>query len=329
MAEPLEPFRPDAQATATPCDGHDHGPDHAHVHAHHHHHHHHRAASQKALLWVLGLSLAYLLVELVGAYLTNSLALLADAGHMFTDVAALAMSFGAMWIASRPPTPKRSFGYYRLEILAALLNGSLLFVVAGGILFEMVHRLAHPPEVVALPMMIVATGGLVINLLGARILSRSAHESLNVRGAMAHVIGDALGSLGAIVAGALMWRFQWYVADPLISGLVGVLVLKSAWGLVTDAVDILLQTTPMHIDPAEVVHTIEATPGVLASHDLHIWTVTSGMVSLTCHVVVRDVSAHMTVLASLKEELHDRFGIEHATLQVEAADYMACQKLHW
>lgn len=327
MAEPLDPFRPDAQATATPCDGHDHGPDHAHVHAHHHHHH--RAASQKALLWVLGLSLAYLLVELVGAYLTNSLALLADAGHMFTDVAALAMSFGAMWIASRPPTPKRSFGYYRLEILAALLNGSLLFVVAGGILFEMVHRLAHPPEVVALPMMIVATGGLVINLVGAWILNRSAHESLNVKGALAHVIGDALGSLGAIVAGALMWRFQWYVADPLISGLVGVLVLKSAWGLVTDAVDILLQTTPMHIDPAEVVHTIEATPGVLASHDLHIWTVTSGMVSLTCHVVVRDVSAHMTVLASLKEELHDRFGIEHATLQVEAADYMACQRLHW
>lgn len=324
MAEPQGPSRPDAQQTA--CEGHDHAHDHAHGH---HHHHHHRAASQQALLIVLGLSLTYLIVELVGAFLTNSLALLADAGHMFTDVAALAMSFGAMWIASRPPTLKRSFGYYRLEILAALLNGSLLFVVAGGILFEMVQRLARPPEVVALPMMLVATGGLVINLLGAWILSRSAHESLNVKGAMAHVIGDALGSLGAIVAGALMWRFQWYVADPLISGLVGLLVLKSAWGLVTDSVDILLQTTPMHIDPAEVVHTIEGTPGVLASHDLHIWTVTSGMVSLTCHVVVNDVSEHMAVLASLKEELHDRFGIEHATLQVEAADYMACQKLHW
>jgi len=278
---------------------------------------------------VLALSVAYLFVELVGGYLTNSLALLADAGHMFTDVAALALSFGAMWIANRPPTLKRSFGYYRLEILAALMNGALLIVVAGGILYEMGHRLVQPPEVVAVPMMVVATGGLLVNLLGAWTLSRSAHENLNVKGALSHVIGDALGSLGAIIAGALMWRFQWFVADPVISGLVGLLVLKSAWGLVTDSVDILLQTTPMHIDPAEVVHTIEAMPGVIASHDLHIWTVTSGMVSLTCHIVVNEVGDSMTVLARLKEQLHERFGIEHATLQVEAADYHACRKLHW
>lgn len=305
------------------CEG--HGPAYGHAHGHHHH----REASQKALLTVLGLSFIYLIVEVVGGYMTNSLALLADAGHMFTDVAALALSFGAMWIASRPPTLKRSFGYYRLEILAALMNGALLIVVAGGILVEMMHRLAQPPQVVALPMMAVATGGLAVNLAGAWILSRSAHESLNVKGALAHVIGDALGSLGAILAGFLMWRFRWFVADPLISGLVGILVLKSAWGLVTDAVDILLQSTPMHIDPAEVVHTIEAIPGVVASHDLHIWTVTSGMVSLTCHVVVDEVAASMDVLARLKGELHDRFGIEHATLQVEAADYHACQRLHW
>lgn len=278
---------------------------------------------------VLALSVAYLIVELVGGYLTNSLALLADAGHMFTDVAALALSFGAMWIANRPPTLKRSFGYYRLEILAALMNGALLIVVAGGILYEMGHRLVQPPEVVAVPMMVVATGGLLVNLLGAWTLSHSAHENLNVKGALAHVIGDALGSLGAIIAGALMWRFQWFVADPIISGLVGLLVLKSAWGLVTDSVDILLQTTPMHIDPAEVVHTIEAMPGVIASHDLHIWTVTSGMVSLTCHIVVNEVGDSMTVLARLKDQLHERFGIEHATLQVEAADYHACRKLHW
>lgn len=314
--------------TSTPCEGHAH--DHAHDHHHAHgHHHHYREASQKALLTVLCLSLVYLFVELIGGFMTNSLALLADAGHMFTDVAALSLSFGAMWIASRPPTLKRSFGYYRLEILAALLNGSLLIVVAGGILFEMVQRLGRPPEVVALPMMAIATGGLVVNLIGAWILSRSAHENLNVKGALAHVIGDALGSLGAIIAGALMWRFQWYIADPLISGLVGLLVLKSAWQLVTSSVDILLLSTPMHIDPAEVVHTIEAMPGVVASHDLHIWTVTSGMVSLTCHVVVEEVSESMAVLAHLKEELHDRFGIEHATLQVESADYHACQKLHW
>lgn len=331
MAEPIDEVTSGAHGEER-CEGHEHGHPHAHAHDHGHghgHHHHYREASQKALLTVLCLSFVYLLVELVGGFMTNSLALLADAGHMFTDVAALALSFGAMWIANRPPTLKRSFGYYRLEILAALLNGSLLIVVAGGILFEMVQRLGSPPEVVALPMMAIATGGLLVNLLGAWILTRSAHESLNVQGALAHVIGDALGSLGAIAAGFLIWRFQWYVADPIISGLVGLLVLKSAWQLVTSSVDILLQSTPMHIDPAEVVHTIEAIPGVIASHDLHIWTVTSGMVSLTCHVVVDEVAESMIVLARLKEQLHDRFGIEHATLQVEAADYQACQRLHW
>lgn len=277
----------------------------------------------------MALSIAYLFVELVGGYLTNSLALLADAGHMFTDVAALALSYGAMWFASRPPTPKRSYGYYRLEILAALMNGAVLIVVAGGILYEMVVRLSHPPNVVALPMTIVASGGLVVNLLGAWILTRSTKGNINVQGALIHVLGDALGSLGAIVAGVLMWRIGWFMADPLISGLVGVLVLRSAWSLVTTSVDILLQSTPMHIDPAEVVHTIEALEGVVASHDLHIWTVTSGMVALTCHIVIEEIGQSMQILADLKEVLHERFEIEHATLQVEAADYEACQQLHW
>ncbi|MBO9539587.1 cation transporter [bacterium] len=307
------------------CEGHGHD----HGHGHGHDHHHHREASKQALLVVLFLSLTYLVVEVIGGYMTNSLALLADAGHMFTDVAALALSFGAMWFASRPPTPKRSFGYYRLEILAALMNGALLIVVAGGILFEMFGRVSHPPVVNALPMMGIATGGLLVNLIGAGILMKSAKENLNVKGALAHVIGDALGSVGAIAAGFLMWRFGWYMADPIISGLVGLLVLRSAWGLVTSSVDILLQSTPMHIDPAEVVHTIERIDGVSASHDLHIWTVTSGMISLSCHIVIDELHRSMEVLAALKQALHDRFGIEHATIQVEASDYQACQKLHW
>ncbi|HEY9900323.1 MAG TPA: cation diffusion facilitator family transporter [Pantanalinema sp.] len=312
---PQPPIARDAGA----CDGHGHG----------HDHHHHREASKQALLVVMVLSLGYLVVEVVGGYLTNSLALLADAGHMFTDVAALALSFGAMWFASRPPTPKRSFGYYRLEILAALMNGALLIVVAGGILYEMVTRVAHPPLVNALPMMGIASGGLLVNLVGAWILMKSAKENLNVKGALAHVIGDALGSVGAIAAGLLMWRFGWYLADPLISGLVGLLVLRSAWGLVTSSVDILLQSTPLHIDPAEVVHTIERIDGVVASHDLHIWTVTSGMVSLTCHIVIDELQRSMEVLAELRRLLHERFDIDHATVQVEARDYEACQKLHW
>lgn len=298
---------------ALPCD-HDHGE---------------RAASRRALLVVLVLSAGYMLVEVVGGYLTNSLALLADAGHMFTDVAALGLSFGAMWLASRPPTARRSFGFYRLEILAALLNGALLIVVAGGILLEVTRRVAHPPEITPLPMLAIAAGGLLINLVGAWVLHRSAADNLNVRGALLHVLGDALGSVGAMVAAVLIWRFQWYVADPLISALVGVLVLRSAWSLVTEAVDVLMQTTPLHIDPAEVVHAIEGIPGVRASHDLHIWTVTSGMVSLTCHVVVEDLPRGMSILEELKAALHDRFDIEHATVQLECDGYRVCSQLHW
>jgi cobalt-zinc-cadmium efflux system protein len=303
------------------CDG--------HAHEHSHHDHHHRDASKKALGFVFFLSLAFLIVEFVGGLLTNSLALLADAGHMLTDVAALAMSFAAMWIASRPPTLKRSFGYYRMEILAALLNGSVLILVSGGILWETVQRLHHPPHVAALPMVGVASAGLASNLLGAWILARSGRDNINVQGALIHVMSDALGSLGAIVAGLLMSYFGWYLADPIISALVAVLVLKSAWGLVTNSVDILLLSAPIHIDPAEVVHAIEGVDGVIASHDLHIWTVTSGMISLTCHIVVAELSRSMQVLETLRSRLHDGFGIEHATLQVESADFATCRKLHW
>lgn len=297
-----------------PCEGHGHT---------------HRQASRRGLLGALILTALCLLLELGGGVLTNSLALLADAGHMFTDVAALGLSLGAMHLASQPPTPMRSFGYYRLEILAALLNGALLIVVAGGILFEMIHRLAAPPLVAAPPMMAIASVGLVVNLLSAWFLARADHDNLNVRGALLHVLSDAVGSAGAVLAGALMWRFGWYWADPAISGLVGVLVLRSAWQLVTSSVDILLQNTPLHIDPAEVVHAIEGVPGVVESHDLHVWTVTSGMVSLTCHVVVDDLQAGMSVLEKVRTALHDRFGIEHATVQLEGASFTACHRLRW
>jgi cobalt-zinc-cadmium efflux system protein len=295
----------------------------------HDHHHHHREGSKKALLAVLVLTSAYLVAEVLGGLLTNSLALLADAGHMFTDAAALALSFGAMWLASHPPTPERSFGYYRMEIVAALVNGASLFVVAGAIFWEALKRLGTPPEVDSVPMLLIAAGGLVINLIGAYILSRSAKDNLNVKGALAHVIGDALGSVAAIVAGLLMWQFGWCLADPIVSALVGLLILKSAWGLVTMSVDILIQATPLHIDPARVTDLILDEPGVLSTHDLHIWTVTSGMFSLTCHVVVDDVQASQKVLCSLKDRLHEEFHIDHATIQIETPDQEACHRLHW
>lgn len=300
-----------------------------HPHGEHEHGHGHREASRQALTLVLLLTAMYLVVEIIGGFLTNSLALLADAGHMFTDVAALALSLGAMWVASRPPTPKRSFGYYRLEILAALLNGAVLIVVSGGIFYEMYQRLWHPPAVAGAQMAGIAMGGLIVNLLGAYLLSRSAKHSMNVKGALLHVIGDALGSLAAVIAGLLIWRFGWHLADPILSGLVALLVLRSAWGLMTDSVDILLQTTPLHIDPAEVVHAIEGVAGVQSSHDLHIWTVTSGMVSLSCHIVIDEVEKSMTILETLKKLLAERFDIEHATLQVEACTFNGCQRLHW
>lgn len=248
---------------------------------------------------------------------------------MLTDVAALTLSLAAMWFAGRPPTPKRSFGYYRLEILAALLNGALLIVVSGGIFYEMFQRLGHPPAIMGLPMGAIALGGLFINLLGAWILMRSASHSVNVRGALIHVAGDALGSVGAVLAAFLIWRFGWFVADPILSGGVALLVMRSAWGLITDSVDILLQSTPLHLDPAEVVHTIEGVEGVISSHDLHIWTVTSGMISLSCHIVINEIADSMIVLEMLKKLLAERFEIEHATIQVEACTFDACQRLHW
>ncbi len=302
--------------------------DHSHDH-HDHHHHVHREGSKKALLAVFILTSVYMVTEAVGGWMTNSLALLADAGHMFTDAAALGLSFGAMWLASRPPTPAKSFGYYRFEILATLINGASLIVVAGGIFWEAFQRLGSAPEVDSVPMLIIATGGLFINLVGAFILSRSAHDSLNVKGALAHVLGDALGSVAAIVAGLLMWRFGWYLADPIVSALVGVLILKSAWGLVSMSVDILIQATPLHIDPARVTDVILACPGVRSVHDLHIWTVTSGMFSLTCHVVVDDVESSQDVLCRLRDCMHEEFHIDHATIQVETVDQEACHRLNW
>lgn len=309
------------------------GGHHSHDHASHpsspDHFHAHRAGSRRALLAVLALTTLYLIAEAIGGWLTNSLALLADAGHMFTDAAALALSFAAMWFASRPPTPAKSFGYYRLEILAALVNGASLIVVSGAIVWEALERLGSAPEVNSVPMLLIAIGGLAVNLIGAFILTRSSHESLNVRGALAHVIGDAMGSCAAILAGLLMWQFGWYLADPIVSLVVAVLILRSAWGLVTSSVDVLIQATPLHIDPAEVTAQILAVPGVIATHDLHIWTVTSGMFSLTCHVVVEDVQASQEVLCCLRDCLRDQYNIEHATIQVETADQEACHRLLW
>jgi cobalt-zinc-cadmium efflux system protein len=258
-----------------------------------------------------------MVAEIVGGLVTNSLALLADAGHMFSDVAALGLSLFAIWIAERPPTPKRTYGYYRTEILAALINGATLIAVAIYIFIEAYQRLQQPPEVMGAVMIWIAVGGLVVNVLALWILRAGHDENLNVHGAWLHVLTDALGSVGAIVAGMLIWSFAWNWADPVISVLIGLLVIYSAWRLVMESVHVLMESAPLDIDVDEVRQTIAETAGVNDVHDLHVWTITSGLDSLSAHIVANESVSHADLLKRLRRTLHERFGIDHVTIQIE------------
>lgn len=299
--------------------GHDHGPG--------GHRHRSRGANRKRLTITLVLSATYMVAEVVGGLLTNSLALLADAGHMLSDVAALALSLFAMWIAQRPPTPQRSYGYYRSEILAALVNGATLIAVAIYVFVEAYDRLRSPPEVQGGLMMAIAGGGLAINLIGLWILNAGRNESLNVRGAWLHVATDALGSVGAIVGGLLIWTLGWNWADPAVSVLIGVLVVYSSWNLLRQTVAVLMDAAPGEIDVDAVRDALAGVRGVTEVHDLHIWSITSGMVALSGHVRVADGRSHGEVLAELRSRPHDRFGIEHATIQCEPEGFSE-EELH-
>ena len=289
---------------------------------HHHHHHHHghgggRAENQKRLTLVLALVVAYMFAEVVGGILTNSLALIADAGHMLSDAAALALSIFAIRIAQRPPTARRTYGYHRTEILAALANGAALVAISIYIFVEAIRRLGDPPEVEGGLVIWIATGGLLVNLAGLKILHAGKSESLNVRGAWLHVLSDALGSVGVIVAGTLVWAFGWHRADPIVSMVIGALVLYSSWALLRESVSVLMEGAPGHIDVDEVREAMRAIPGVLAVSDLHVWTITSGMVALSAHVAIEEERGYRAMLAEIRRVLHDRFGIDHQTIQLE------------
>ena len=260
-----------------------------------------------------------MVVEVVGGLLANSLALLADAGHMLTDVAAVALALFVAWIARRPATPQKTYGYLRLEILAALVNGSALLVIAGAIVWEAIERLNAPPAVEPRILIGVATLGLLANVVSMRLLHAGHTDSLNVRGAYLHVISDLLGSVGAILAGAIIWLTGWTLADPIISVFVALLILGSAWRLVRDSVEVLLEATPRHIDPAEVETRLRATPGVSTVHDLHVWTVTSGVIAMSGHLVVEDPHVNQRVLEDARRQLND-LGIHHVTIQIERAE---------
>lgn len=291
--------------------------DHGGGHAGHSHGAPDRPANRKRLVLVLVLSAAYMVAEVVGGLITNSLALIADAGHMLSDVAALALSLFAMWIAQRPPTPQRSYGYYRTEILAALANGATLVAVAVYVFVEAYGRFRSLPAVQGGLMTAIAGGGLAINLIGLWILNAGKNDSLNVRGAWLHVATDALGSLGAIVGGLLIWTLGWNWADPAVSVLIGVLVIYSSWSLLRQTVAVLMEGAPGHIDVDALRDAIAGVAGVTAVHDLHVWSITSGMVALSGHVCVADGTSSSTVLAEVCKRVRQRFGIHHITIQVE------------
>lgn len=289
-----------------------------------HSHHHgsgHGAAHRRRLGWALCLSATYMVAEFVGGWITNSLALLADAGHMLSDVAGLGLSFFAVWIASRPSPSNRTFGYYRAEILAALVNGATLIAIAGSIFWEAVHRFTAPQEVEAPLMMGIAFGGLLINLASLSILHSGRDENLNLKGAWLHVMMDALGSVGALFAGGAIWLFGWTWADPAASIIIGILVIYSSWRLLAEAVSVLMENAPRGIDVDEVFAALRGTPGVVEVHDLHVWTITSGLESLSSHVVSDESRKHSELLADLRGTLHERFGIDHITIQIEPEDF--------
>ncbi len=278
---------------------------------------HQAREQQRVLRYIFGLTSSFMLVEFIGGLLTNSLALMADAGHMLTDAAALALSTFALWFSSRPATEGKTYGFYRVEILSALINGIGLGTISLIIFYNAYHRLFNPPKVQIKLMLSIAIAGLFVNLAGAWLLHRVHDSNLNIRGAFLHIVGDAASSVGAILAGVLMWIGNWYWADPLASLLVGFLILYNAWGLVRDSVDILLEGTPSHINLESVKSDLSEVPGVNSIHDLHIWTLTSGIHALSCHAVVNENDNSHTILKDLTFRIKEKYHIEHATIQLE------------
>jgi cobalt-zinc-cadmium efflux system protein len=283
----------------------------------HGHDHGHRAQSRRALGLVLALTGAYTVCEVVGGWLTGSLALLADAGHMLGDSAALALALVAAWLAGRPATPERSFGYRRAEILAALANGVALAAIAIWVFIEAIGRLDDPPEILGGWMLAVALAGLAVNLVAAGILARAGQDNLNVQAALRHVFADLAGSVGVAVAAVVVLATGWEQADPVAGMAIGVLILASSWSIVRDSVAILLEATPAGIDADEVGRRMAALDGVVEVHDLHIWTITSGFPTLSAHVLVRRGDDCHLRRRELEQVLAQEFGIEHTTLQVE------------
>jgi cobalt-zinc-cadmium efflux system protein len=281
-------------------------------------HDHSKLSRTGRLKIALAITAVYMVAEAVGGYLTNSLALIADAGHMLTDVAALTLTLTAIWFATRPATAKKTFGYYRLEILAAFVNGIALVLISLWVIYEAYGRWQSPPQIDGLNLTIIAVGGLVVNIIAAKLLHHGHHHDLNMRGAWLHVMGDLLGSATAIVAGVLVVVFGCLWADAVCSVLISLIIIFGAWRLISDSVNVLLEGTPRHIDLAAVESTILETEGVAGVHDLHVWTISSGMDALSAHINHDAAISHSGLLTHVRERLHEHFGIEHLTIQMES-----------
>lgn len=293
-----------------------HGHDHSHAHDH---------GGETRLAWVLIITAAYMVVEIIGGLLFNSLALLADAGHMLSDVMAQALAYAAIRIGQRSPTDRHTFGFKRSEILAALWNGLALWAIVGVILYEAVHRFFNPGPVAGKGMLAVAGIGLLVNLALAGLLYRDRDRSLNIRGVFLHVLTDALGSVGAMVAALIILFTGYYVADPIVSAFIGLLIVYSSWGLIRDSVHVLMEGVPAGIDIAEVENAMLEQSAVCCIHDLHIWTIGSSRAALAAHVVLADPDHDRdAVTTNLNEVLKSRFDIDHTTIQIESSHDIVC-----
>ncbi len=273
------------------------------------------------LTMVFGLNIFFCFVEAIAGWWTNSLALFADAGHMLVDVMAIGLSLFAMWLSRKPATAHQTYGYHRVEILAALVNGVLLWGLVLWIWVEAFQRLFQPPEVLGGPMLAVAMCGLVVNVVSGVILSRIAHDNLNVRGAFLHVLFDLLGSCAAVGAGLLIVWKGWFLADPLLSVATAGLIVWGAWKLIQEAVHVLMEGAPSHVDVKAIREAMIQVEGVKAVHDLHVWTLTSGFVAMSGHAVIEDAGTSQEILAQAKRVLNEQFHIEHMTLQLETENW--------
>lgn len=279
-----------------------------------------RKKSKSAMVTVLVITFSYMAIEVIAGLFTGSLALIADAGHMLGDAGALVLALIAVWFASKTPSEQKTYGYFRSEILVALLNGIVLIGMSLYILYEAYKRFASPPEILSGPMLAVAIGGLVINLIAAKLLSASSDNSLNAKAAYLEVMGDLLGSIAVIAASLIIMYTGWTLVDPIVSGFIGLMIIPRTWKLIKECIHILMEGTPDHISLQKLRDSLMSVKGVIDVHDLHVWTITSGRDALSAHVLIDQNAQPDTVLSEMSRILQEDFNLHHSTLQVEQTE---------